>query len=167
MPADRAIELVNDFFNISKSESIPLDQISAYSSEKLEEKKKLDEEIKQANDVLQSKNINIEALNEHMQLSQELGKHGLSTKDIHKLLNLLLAAKEYKYDPGKIVAKLRSIKRLENKENRLKNSCEVISNKEAKYMAIIPLAELIWNLHIRKSEQQRYMVLPILLQRLM
>jgi hypothetical protein len=74
------------------------------------------------------------------------------TKDIHKLLNLLLAAKEYRYSPGKIVAKLRSIKGLENKENKLKASCEVLSKKEAKYKEIIPLANLIWDLHIGGSE---------------
>ena len=58
--------------------------------------------------------MNIEAIDEHIQLNEELSKHGWSTKDIHKLLNLLLAAKEYRYNPGKVVAKLRSIKSLEN-----------------------------------------------------
>ncbi len=67
----------------------------------------------------------------------------MSTKDIHRLLNLLLAAKEYRYNPGKIVAKLRSIKRLENKENKLKSSCEALSKKEAKYKHIIPFTEEI------------------------
>jgi hypothetical protein len=76
----------------------------------------------------------------------------LSTKDVHRLLDLLLAAKEYRYSPGKIVAKLRNLKHLENKENRLKNSCEMLSNKEAKYKEIIPLAQLIWDLHISRSE---------------
>jgi hypothetical protein len=50
------------------------------------------------------------------------------------------------------VAKLRSIKRLENKENRLKTSCEMLSKKEAKYKEIIPLANIIWDLHISKNE---------------
>ena len=48
-------------------------------------------------------------------------------------LDVLVAAKNYRYSPGKIVAKLRSIKRLENKENKLKTSCEAFSNKQAKY----------------------------------
>jgi hypothetical protein len=86
------------------------------------------------------------------QLNEELKKNRLSTKDIHRLLDLLLAAKEYRYNPGKIVAKLRSIKSLENKENRLKNSCEILSKKEAKYKEIIPLSNLIWDLHIGKCE---------------
>ena len=151
-PPERAVELVNELFNISKSESIPLDQVPGYVREKLQEKQKIEEEIKQAGALLQSKNVSIEAINEHIQLNEELSKHGLSTKDVHKLLNLLLAVKEYRYNPGKIVAKLRNLKHLENKENRLKNSCDMLSKKEAKYKEVIPLANLIWDLHIRKNE---------------
>jgi hypothetical protein len=50
------------------------------------------------------------------------------------------------------VAKLRSIKRLENKENKLKNNCEILSKQADKYKEIIPLAQLIWDLHIGKNE---------------
>ena len=83
----------------------------------MEAKQKTDEEIKQAEAMLQSKNVSIEAINEHIQLKKELKKYGLSTKDIHRLLDVLVAAKEYRYSPGKIVAKLPNITRLENKEN--------------------------------------------------
>jgi hypothetical protein len=81
-----------------------------------------------------------------------LKKYRLSTKDIRRLLDLLLAAKEYRYSPGKIVAKLRNLKRLENKENKLKNNCDVLSKQADKYKGIIPLAQLIWDLHIGKNE---------------
>ena len=72
----------------------------------------------------------------------------MSTKDIHKLLNLLEAAKKYRYSPGKIVAKLRNITRLENKENKLKSSVEALSKKEARYKDVIPYTEEIVSLHI-------------------
>jgi hypothetical protein len=149
---ERVIELVYQLHEISKSDSILLDQVSSYIKEKLEEKQKIDEQIRQADATLQSKNVNIEAINEHIQLNEELSKHGLSIKDIHKLLNLLVAVKEYRYSPGKIVAKLRNLKHLENKENRLKNSCEMLSKKEAKYKELIPLANVIWDLHIGRNE---------------
>ncbi|MFL6425861.1 MAG: hypothetical protein ACJ71R_20050 [Nitrososphaeraceae archaeon] len=125
---EKVIELVNQLFNISKSESIPLDQVSGYINKKLEQKKSIDEQI-EADTLLQNKNVSIEAINEHIHLKEELKKYRLSTKDIHRLVNLLLAAKEYRYSPGKIVAKLRSIKRLENKENKLKTSCEMLSKQ--------------------------------------
>ena len=63
-----------------------------------------------------------------------------------------MAAKEYRYSPGKIVAKLRNVKRLENKESKLKNSCDVLSKQAEKYKEIIPLAQIIWDLHIGKNE---------------
>jgi hypothetical protein len=152
VPPEGIIELVNQLHEISKKEAIPLDQVPGYIERKLEEKKKIDEEIKEADSILQAKNVSIEAINEHLQLKDELKKYKLSTKDIHRLVNFLEAVKEYRYSPGKIVAKLRSIKALENKEKRLKNSCEALSKKEAKYKEIIPLANIIWDLHIGKNE---------------
>jgi hypothetical protein len=149
---ETVIELLNQLFNISKSESIPLDQVSGHIREKQQEKQKIDDDIQQADALLQSKNVNIEAINEHIQLNEELKKYRLSTKDIHKLLNLLLAAKEYRFSPGKIVAKLRNLKHLENKENKLKTSCEMLSKKEAKYKEIIPLAELVHSMNISGRE---------------
>ncbi|MFL6330771.1 MAG: hypothetical protein ACJ705_07120 [Nitrososphaeraceae archaeon] len=103
---EKVIELVNQLFNISKSESIPLDQVSGYINKKLEQKKSIDEQIEEADTLLQNKNVSIEAINEHIHLKEELKKYRLSTKDIHRLVNLLLAAKEYRYSPGEIVAKL-------------------------------------------------------------
>ncbi|MFL6403062.1 MAG: hypothetical protein ACJ71M_06265 [Nitrososphaeraceae archaeon] len=149
---EQTIELVYQLYEISRGETIPLHQVPGYIGEKLQEKQKIDEQIKEADATLQSKNVSIEAINEHIHLKQELKKYRLSTKDIHRLLDLLVAAKEYRYSPGKIVAKLRNVKRLENKENKLKNSCDVLSKKEAKYKEIIPLAQLIWDLHISRSE---------------
>jgi hypothetical protein len=148
----RIIELVNQLHFISKSESVPLDQVPGYIERKLEEKKKIDEYTKEAEATLRNKNVSIEAINEHLQLKDELKKYKLSIKDIHRLVNFLEAVKEYRYSPGKVVAKLRSVKSLENKENRLKNSCESLSKKEAKYKEIIPLANIILDLHISKSE---------------
>jgi hypothetical protein len=109
LPPGKAIELINQIYEISKSESVPPEQLPNYVRQKLEEKQKIDEETKQADAILQSKNVSIEAINEHIQLNEELKEYRLSVKDIHKLLNLLEAAKEYRYSPGKIVAKLRNV----------------------------------------------------------
>ena len=152
VPPERIIELVNQLHDISKSESIPLDQIPNYFKQKLEEKQKIDEQIKEADAILQSKNVNIEAINEHIQLKDKLKKYKLSTRDIHRLLNFLEAIKEYGYSPGKVVAKLRSIKALENKENRLKSSCELLSKKLTKYKEMLPLAELVHSMNISGRE---------------
>ena len=81
----KAIELINQIYEISKSESVSPDQLPDYIREKLEQKQKIDEEIKQANDVLQSKNVDIETINEYVRLSEKLNKYNLSFHDIDKL----------------------------------------------------------------------------------
>ena len=48
IPPERIIELVIQLHDISKSEPIPLDQVSGYINKKLEEKQKIDEQIKEA-----------------------------------------------------------------------------------------------------------------------
>src|SRR3569832_183979 len=76
---DKAIDLVNQIYDISKSETVPPDQLPEYVRQKLQEKQKIEEQTKEADNVLQSKNVNIEAINEHLQLNEKLKEHGLST----------------------------------------------------------------------------------------
>ena len=149
---DKVIALVNQLFNISKAELIPLDQVSAYIKQKLEEKQKIEEEIKEADAILQSKNVNIETINEHIQLNERLNAYGLSTHNIDEFLNLLSNAKDNGFDGKKIVGKLRKIKRLEKKEEGLKNNCTIFAKQLTKYKEIIPLAELIYSMHISGRE---------------
>jgi hypothetical protein len=152
IPPERVIELVYQLHGISKSESIPLDQVANYVKEKLEEKQKIDEEIKEADAILQSRNVNIEAINEHIQLNERLNERGLSTEDIEKLLNLIDNAKEFGFDGKKIVAKLRKIKRLDKKEERLRNNCEILSKQLTTYKEILPLTELVHSMNISGHE---------------
>jgi uncharacterized protein (UPF0335 family) len=71
IPSEKVIELVNQLHDISKSNSIPIDQIPGYIKQKLEEKQKIGEEIKEADATPQSKNVNIEAVKEHIQLKEK------------------------------------------------------------------------------------------------
>jgi hypothetical protein len=120
LPPEKVIEYVNQLFAVSREQSIPPDQVSSYIQQKIQEKQTIEEEIKQADAILQSKNANIEAINEHIQLNQKLNEHGLSMHNIDELLNLVLNAKRYGFEPKKIVGKLRSIQRLEKKKKDLK-----------------------------------------------
>jgi hypothetical protein len=152
IPPERVIELVYQLHEISKQESIPLDQIPDYIKQKFEQKQKIDEDIQEAETILQSKNVSIEAINEHIQLNQKLNEYGLSMHNIDELLNLVLNAKEYGFEPKKIVGKLRSIKRLEKKEKGLKNNCTIFSNLLDRHKETVPLAKLIEAMHIGKNE---------------
>jgi hypothetical protein len=149
---EKCIELVNQLYEISREESVSPDQLPGYIKEKVEEKQRIDEGIQQADAILQSKNVSIEAINEHIQLNQKLNEHGLSMHDIDKLLNLLVNAKDYGFDAKKIVGKLRKMKRLEKKEKGLENNCTILTKHLQKYKEIIPIAELIQSIHIGRSE---------------
>jgi uncharacterized protein YnzC (UPF0291/DUF896 family) len=62
VPPDKIIEHVNQLHEVSKKESIPLDQVPRHVELKLEEKKKIDEQIKGDDPTLQGKNVNIQAI---------------------------------------------------------------------------------------------------------
>jgi hypothetical protein len=143
---------LNQLHEISKAESIPLDQVSGYIREILEGKQKIDEEIKQANDVIQSKNVNIETINEHIRLNEILNEYSLSFQDTDELLNVLVNAKEYGFDAKKIVGKLKRIQRLQNKEDRLKNNCEILSGQVKECNNVLPLAQKIVAMNIDIKE---------------
>jgi hypothetical protein len=96
--------------------------------------------------------VSIEAINEHIKLKEELGKHGILIQDIDKLLNLLSNAKENGFDSRLIVRKLRSIRRLEKKQDRLKINCELYSKQLQEYKDILSFTEQIAALQIRIDE---------------
>jgi hypothetical protein len=152
IPPGKAIELINQIYGITKSQSVSPEQLPGYMKQKLEEKQKIDQEIQQADATLQSKNVSIEAINGYLKLSEELDKHGLSAQDIDKLLNLLLNAKDYQFDVKKIAGKLRGIQRLEKKQKQLRGRCEIFTKQIAKYKNILPLVEEISALQIGVEE---------------
>jgi DNA repair ATPase RecN len=152
LPPERIVALVNQLHDVSKAESIPFDQVPNYIEKKLEEKKKIDDDIQQADAVLQSKNVNIETINEHIRLNEKLNEYNLSFHDIDKLVNVLVNAKENEFDPKKIVAKLKKIQRLQNKEDKLKHHCEVLSEQVKKCNNVLPLAQKIRAMNIDIGE---------------
>ena len=64
LPPEKIIDSTNQLFDIAKSESIPPAEVPVYTKQKLEEKNRLEEQIQEAGTVLQSKNVDIETINE-------------------------------------------------------------------------------------------------------
>jgi hypothetical protein len=58
---EEAVEYVNQLFAVSREQSIPPDQVSGYIQQKIQEKQNIEETIKEADAILQSKNVSIEA----------------------------------------------------------------------------------------------------------
>jgi hypothetical protein len=149
---EKVVEYVNQLFAVSREQSIPLQEVPGYIRQKIQEKQKIEEEIKQANDILQSKNVNIETINEHIRLNEKLNEYNLSFQDIDKFLNVLVNAKKNGFDGKKIVGKLKKIRRLQNKEERLKHHCEILSEQVKECNKILPLAQKIVAMNIDISE---------------
>jgi hypothetical protein len=67
-------------------------------------------------------------------------------------VKLVVNAKKYGFDTEKIVAKLSNIKQLEKRERELVRTSTELAKQMAKYREMIPLAQLIYDMHIGKSE---------------
>jgi len=70
IPPDKAIELINQIHEITKSQSVPPDQLPDNIKQKLEAKQKIDEEIQKADALLQTKNVKVKGINDYVKLSQ-------------------------------------------------------------------------------------------------
>jgi hypothetical protein len=120
LPGERVVDLTNQLFNISTSQSIPLVQVPDHITQKLQHKEKLEQEIKEVEAILKSKNVSIETIEEHIHLSEQLDKHGLFTNDTRKLANIIKNIEQEDFDPKRILAIARSIKSLRDTEKELK-----------------------------------------------
>jgi hypothetical protein len=151
LPPEKIVDLVNQLFNLSKSESIPLEQVPDYIRQKLQQKQELEQEVKEAEAIFQSKNVSIKAIDEYIHLNEELSKHGLSTKDTTKLLNVIKNMEQEGFNTKKIVAKVHSIKSLKDSEKQLRNNCEILARRIDRYKDILPLTEKIVAMRINTA----------------
>jgi hypothetical protein len=73
-------------------------------------------------------------------------------QDVNKLVKLVVNAKRYGFDAKNFVGKLNNTKQLEKRERVLVRNCKEFAKQTAKYREIIPLAQIIWDMHIGKNE---------------
>ena len=90
--------------------------MSDHIKQQQEEKRRLEEEIKQRRAILESANVDIITLNEFKKLKEELNAQGLSLKDPRILLSVLKTIREIGYEPQKIVRELSRMKSLRQTE---------------------------------------------------
>jgi hypothetical protein len=140
---DKLIDVANQVAHLSKSESIPLEELGGHIKQKEEEKQLLEDEIKQRREILESTNVDIKTIDEYKQLRQELNKHGLSIEDPDRLLTILKTIKQLKYDPNKIIAEFSRLNSLRRSERILKNNCQILENRMSEYRQVLPLLRRI------------------------
>ena len=140
---EKLIDVANQVAQLSRSESIPLEELEGHVKQKQEEKQRLEEEIKQSRAILESTNVDIQTINEYKQLKAELSKHNLSSEEPERLVTVLNNMKHCRYDPKKIVAEFARLNSLRRSERILKNNCEIFENRMSEYKQVLPLLQRI------------------------
>jgi hypothetical protein len=131
----KLIDTANQIAQISTSESIPLDRIVDYISQQMEKKQRLQEEIQESEAVLQSKNTDIQTLNNYKKLEEQLNSQHLSLAEPQMLLSLLHTIRQIGYNPHKVVRELARIKSL--------SKLRALELRMAQYREILPLCQQI------------------------
>jgi hypothetical protein len=152
------IDVANQVAKLSRSESIPLEDLEGHVKQKEEEKQRLEEEIKQTRAILESTNVEMETINEYKQLKAELSKYHLSSDDPQRLLTVLDNLKDYRYDPKKIVAEFSNIKSLKRREKELKDNCAELEKRMSGDRQVVPLLQQIRSMGIGIDKLQVFSV---------
>lgn len=149
---EKLIDVANQIAQLSRSESIPLEELEGYIKQKEEEKQRLEEEIQKAGAILEGKNLHIQTINEYKQLEEELKKHGLSIEDPHMLVSLLKTIRHIGYNPQKIVSEFSRIKSIRQTEKRLRTNYKIFESRMARCQEVLPMSEQIVRLGIGVPE---------------
>ena len=145
---EKMIDVENQVAQLSRSKSIPLEDLENHVKQEEEEKKRLEEEIKQRRSTLESTNVEIQTTNEYTQLKARLSKYHLSSEDPKKLVTVLDNIKHYRYDPKKIVAVFSNVKSLKRREKALQDNCEILEKRISEDRQVLPLLEQIRSMEI-------------------
>jgi outer membrane murein-binding lipoprotein Lpp len=123
---------------VTLGETIPFSQIPEYMQQKIEEKHRLEQEIKtlretklsaqnECDEALRSSSITIDTLHEYMRLREcLLEEYGLSIDDdtLPKLINVISNLKHSGYDAKTITKKLSNINNLQTREKELQSQVD-------------------------------------------
>jgi len=80
IPIGKTAILVNQLYELSKSESIPPTEVPAYINQKIKEKKRIEKETQKSRAILDQENIEIQNINEYKKSKEQLEKYGLTSE---------------------------------------------------------------------------------------
>ena len=111
--------------------------------QKIQEKQRIEAEIKKAGAILDRENVDIQTIEEYKKLKNELKKYSLSIENPRRFASILQTIDQIGYNPRKIVRELASIKSLRRTERHFKNNCKMWELRATQYKEILPLCEQI------------------------
>ena len=145
---EKLIGVANQIAHISRSESIPLEELEGHIKQKEAEKQRLEEEIKQKRAILEGTDVDIQTIYDYKQSRAELSKHNLSFEEPERLVTVLNNMKHCRYDPKKIVAEFARLNSLRRSERILKKNCEILENRMSEYKQVLPFLQRIRSMGI-------------------
>jgi hypothetical protein len=148
----KLFDVANHIAGVSRSESIPLEDLETHVKQREEEIQRLEEEIKQRRAILESTNVDVQTVSQYTHLKEELSKYRLSTEDPTRLLSILRTVKQIGYEPQKIVARFSQMESLRKTEKGLKINCKIFEERIARCREVLPLSEQSVRLRIGMSE---------------
>jgi len=143
IPIEKTANLVNQLYELSKSESVPATEVPAYINQKIKDKQKLEEEIQKLRAILDQKNVDIQTIEEYKKLEDELKTRHLSMEAPSKLVTVLDTIEEMGNDSQKIVTSLARIKSFRQTERRLKKNCRFWESRAAHYKEAFRMCERV------------------------
>ncbi len=151
---EKSAEIVSQLFEISKSESIPLDEIPDYVRQKLQEKGRLDTEVDiqqrqiqnlkvEADTLLQQNNLTMQNIGSYLALKHELANVGIPEADIDGATNVIRNFHQQGFDANKIVQQASTTMSLEQEVIDLSNQCLSYKKTLSPYQHWVPLIQAI------------------------
>jgi DNA-binding transcriptional MerR regulator len=142
---------LKDLLDFSTTNTIPFSQIPNYIKQKVEQKEKLEEEIKNLerkieklileqsdreslrDQALHDERMTATELKWYSDIKAELRKYGISVDDISKFAKAVNGIRQYGYDVGKVISEFSESQSLETRRKILQNSVRLLQN-ESNYL---------------------------------
>jgi hypothetical protein len=151
---EKCAEIVNQLFEISKSESMPLNEIPDYVRQKVKEKERLDTEVEgghkqlqiskaQAEMELRQNNLTMQIIDSYLALRHELTDRGIPETDIQGAANVIGNISQQGFDAKKIIQMASTTHSLQEKTTDLNNQCLSINKTLSLYQQWLPLIQAI------------------------
>jgi hypothetical protein len=151
---EKSAEIVSQLFEISKSESMPLNEIPDYVRQKVQEKERLDTEVDdrqrqiqnlraQADTQLQQNNLTMQNIGSYLALRHELAALGIPETVFEQATNVIKNFNEQGFDANKIVPIASTTLSLQEEVNELSKQCLSLRNTLSQYQDLVPQIQAI------------------------
>jgi hypothetical protein len=151
---EQSAQIVSQLFEISKSESMPLNEIPDYVRQKVQEKERLDSEVDvqqrqiqnlkaQADTLVRQNNLTMQNIGSYIALRNELANVGIPETDIEGAMNVIRNFDQQGFDANRIVPIASTTHTLKEEVIELSRQCLSFRTTLSTYQHWVPLIQAI------------------------